>query len=347
MLALAGGTGFYISADTEVVACKAQGAGTGGYMVGNIDIHLSSCHSYNNGMAPQFTTGQNWAAGAACIYSGAIWIASQALTSYSGNPSTDTTNWLAPARPFLSAGRGTQNACPEWGYGYYVFYGSGISGAAMSAGDNAAGGVYFKGLNGATWEGTIGGFNVNPKTGVANSTNPNNYAAVTFDNATGCVVNLGVAGAGPAGYLVRLLNGASGNTIYIGTDGSQAAVFSPDTTSSSIAANMVYVNGVLVSPQLLTFNQQSGSSYTFVLSDGNGSTEVQGTSASAQTFTIPANSSVAFALGTVLVVRQMGVGTITVQGAGGVTLHGGGTTTAQYTPSICFTQTSTNIWCAS
>jgi hypothetical protein len=98
-------------------------------------------------------------------------------------------------------------------------------------------------------------------------------------------------------------------------------------------------------PKTVSFNSQSGTTYTFVLADGNGSTEVQSTSSSASTFTIPPNSSVDFPVGTILFSRQMGTGALTVAPGAGVTLHGAGTAAAQYTPSLSFTQTSTNVWC--
>ncbi|HWD97324.1 MAG TPA: hypothetical protein VG246_12960 [Acidimicrobiales bacterium] len=46
---------------------------------------------------------QNWASGAQCVYLEAVYIANSALTAYTGNPMTDTTNWTAPTRPFWSA----------------------------------------------------------------------------------------------------------------------------------------------------------------------------------------------------------------------------------------------------
>lgn len=64
---------------------------------------------------------------------------------------------------------------------------------------------------------------------------------------------------------------------------------------------------------------QSGTSYTAVLGDAYG--YIQFTNAAAVAFTIPPNSSVAFAVGTVITVEQNGAGTITLTPDTGVTLN--------------------------
>lgn len=76
--------------------------------------------------------------------------------------------------------------------------------------------------------------------------------------------------------------------------------------------------------------QQSGN-YTFALGDAN--TIIEGTSGSAQTFTIPVSTSVRFPVGTVMEVFQDGAGQITIAAAGGVTLRSDSSkvkTAAQY-----------------
>lgn len=66
------------------------------------------------------------------------------------------------------------------------------------------------------------------------------------------------------------------------------------------------------------FNNQTGTSYTLVLGDA---TEcVVMTNASANTLTIPPNSSVAFPTGTEILVRQGGAGATTIAAGVGVTL---------------------------
>lgn len=85
-------------------------------------------------------------------------------------------------------------------------------------------------------------------------------------------------------------------------------------------------------PYQQQLNAQAGTTYTFALTDAYGTT-VQFTSATAVTAEIPLNSSVAFPIGSVVNLIQWAAGTVTVQGAAGVTLVGDGSkfkTNAQY-----------------
>jgi hypothetical protein len=72
--------------------------------------------------------------------------------------------------------------------------------------------------------------------------------------------------------------------------------------------------------QGLTFpiNNQSGG-YTFALTDQG--TMVRSTSSSAQTFTVPPNSSVAFPTGTIIMCCQGGSGQLTIAAGSGVTIE--------------------------
>ena len=97
----------------------------------------------------------------------------------------------------------------------------------------------------------------------------------------------------------------------------------------------------------LTINAQTAS-YTAVLADGN-NTIVTLANASANTFTIPPNSSVAFPVGTVLNFAQTGAGQTTITQGSGVTITSVGAvasapkTRVQY--SACSAvQTSANNW---
>ena len=75
----------------------------------------------------------------------------------------------------------------------------------------------------------------------------------------------------------------------------------------------------------LTLNAQTGTTYTFVLTD-NRNKLVTASNASTQTYTIPTNASVAFPIGSTINVIQIGTGQVTIQGAGGVTVASTGTT---------------------
>jgi len=97
----------------------------------------------------------------------------------------------------------------------------------------------------------------------------------------------------------------------------------------------------------LAVNAQSAS-YTFVLADGN-NTLVTLANASANTVTIPPNSSVAFPIGTVLNFAQTGAGQTTITQGSGVTITSTGATASapktrvQYSAASCI-QTSANNW---
>ena len=190
------GTGFVLTFDQELTACKAQLSGLGGFRFIDVDTNASDLHSYNNGVTPQFTNGQNWSAGSHCIYEGAVYIAASSLTSYSGNPLTDTTDWLAPQRPVnQSSTRGQCNACPEWGVAYW-FDSGGCTLSSCQVSQTAADAFYFNNAGYCTVSGTVEGFNYNPD-GIAKSTNPNYYSAVTLNNSSNNVINISVTGAGP------------------------------------------------------------------------------------------------------------------------------------------------------
>lgn len=75
----------------------------------------------------------------------------------------------------------------------------------------------------------------------------------------------------------------------------------------------------------LTLNAQTGTTYTFVLTD-NRNKLVTASNASAQTYTIPLNSSVAFPIGSMINIIAIGAGQVTIQGASGVTVASTGAT---------------------
>ncbi len=90
-------------------------------------------------------------------------------------------------------------------------------------------------------------------------------------------------------------------------------------------------------------NSQSGTTYTLVLGDAGLVVELN--NASAITLTVPANSSVAFPVGTVLELYQQGAGQVTVAAAGGVTLRapGGAKTRVQYS-TVSLRKRATDEW---
>jgi hypothetical protein len=79
-------------------------------------------------------------------------------------------------------------------------------------------------------------------------------------------------------------------------------------------ANAAELNTLL---SLLSVNEQTGTTYTLVLDDAGRC--VNRTNASANTTTVPPNSSVAFPIGTVIQVSQGGAGICTISPGAGVT----------------------------
>lgn len=77
----------------------------------------------------------------------------------------------------------------------------------------------------------------------------------------------------------------------------------------------VSIIGGSVSPSTaLTLNAQTGTTYTFVLTDSN-NTLVTASNASAQTYSIPTNASVAYPIGAQINIITIGAGQVTIQAA--------------------------------
>jgi len=97
------------------------------------------------------------------------------------------------------------------------------------------------------------------------------------------------------------------------------ALDSGNITSSGTVTG-VSIIGTGASDIRLPINAQTGTSYTTVLSDVGKIVEMN--NASANTFTVPTNSSVPYAIGSQIVVVQTGSGQTTIAASGGVTVNG-------------------------
>ena len=98
-----------------------------------------------------------------------------------------------------------------------------------------------------------------------------------------------------------------------------------------------------VATAMIAINAQTAS-YTAVLTDDGKLVTVS--NASANTFTIPPNSSVAYGIGTQINIAQLGAGTVTITAGAGVTLNSAVAkikTDAQYAVATCV-KTDTNTW---
>ena len=90
-------------------------------------------------------------------------------------------------------------------------------------------------------------------------------------------------------------------------------------------------------PLAVTTNAQTGTTYTLVLTDNGDYIEMN--NASANTLTVPPNSSVAFPVGSQVTVIQTGTGTTTIAPGSGVTIN-------YFSPTSAATRTLRAQWTA-
>lgn len=96
----------------------------------------------------------------------------------------------------------------------------------------------------------------------------------------------------------------------------------------------------------LTYNAQSGTTYTLVLADGKPGSSTSGvsmTNAAAMTLTVPTNASVAFPTGWMIPILNLGAAALTIAPAGGVTLNAPNLTLGVNASGVLH-KTATNTW---
>lgn len=149
-----------------------------------------------------------------------------------------------------------------------------------------------------------------------------------------CTVTAGTATVNTAQSLA--LNQYEGGTLYF-TSASSAifwgagagditgvTVSSPLTgggSSGAISIAYDYAAGSKIS----ALNAQTGTTYTFVLADADQKL-ITASNASAQTYTIPPNSSVAYPIGSIINIIQIGAGQVSFAQGSGVTIASTGAT---------------------
>ena len=139
--------------------------------------------------------------------------------------------------------------------------------------------------------------------------------------------------------------GLSGGTI------STSGTISIDTaTTVDVSTAQTLTNKTLTAPVInLSLNAQTGTTYTFALTD-NGKL-VTASNASAQTYSIPTNATTAFPTGTQINIIQIGAGQVTIQAAssGTTTVSSTGATAtapklrAQFSSATCI-KAATDLW---
>jgi hypothetical protein len=163
----------------------------------------------------------------------------------------------------------------------------------------------------------------------------NSLAYINNDgDITGVTAGTGISGGGTSG------------TVTVSIDTSVTA----DLTTAQTLTNKTLTSPVLNDPKLnLSLNAQTGTTYTFVLTD-NGKL-VTASNASAQTYSIPTNASVAYPIGTQINIIQIGAGQVTIQAvtSGTTTVSSTGATAtapklrAQYSAATLI-KASTDLW---
>jgi hypothetical protein len=158
---------------------------------------------------------------------------------------------------------------------------------------------------------------------------------ISYDNSTYLTANQSitlsgdVTGSGATSIsttLATVTQASSGNFVKVTLD-TKGRV----TGNTAVVAADITALGFAVSA--ITTNRQTAS-YTLVLGDANKLVELN--VATANTLTVPLNSSVAFPIGTQILIAQYGAGACTITAAGGVTLRSEGSklkTNGQYSGS--------------
>jgi len=114
------------------------------------------------------------------------------------------------------------------------------------------------------------------------------------------------------------------------------------TMADDLAVTGAITGGSVVAP--IAFNAQTGTTYTFVAADAG--KLVTSSNGSAQTFTVPPNSSVAYDVGTQIIVQNIGSANCTLAQGSGVTITSVDSNKeidGQYA-SACLIKTATDAW---
>jgi hypothetical protein len=148
-------------------------------------------------------------------------------------------------------------------------------------------------------------------------------------NSLAYAYTAGAAGAtGPTGPVGPTgPTGVVGATGSVGATGAVGATGPTGVTGATGPTGVTGATGATGAGGVEAINAQVGTTYTFVLTDKDDL--ITASNASAQTYTIPLNSSVAYATGTLINLIQIGAGQVTVVGTSGVTLNSTGATSAQ------------------
>ena len=165
---------------------------------------------------------------------------------------------------------------------------------------------------------------------------PKTDGGATYDASSGTLTATAFAGA-----LTGNVTGNCSGTAATVTGASQSSITSVGTLTALTVTGAVTA-GSVVAP--LAINAQTGTTYTFVAADA--SKLVTASNGSAQTYTVPPNSSVAFDVGTAITIIGIGSGKVTLAQGSGVTINskdGDKAIDGQHA-SVTIIKTATDTW---
>jgi len=181
----------------------------------------------------------------------------------------------------------------------------------------------------------------------------------------GVTAGTGLSGGGTSGTVTISIDTAvvatTNNTLTMTGKTLTTPVITLSTTSSTTSGTISYdstnkkiqvgdgTSSLDYASSNLQFNAQTGTTYTFALTDKD--KLVTASNASAQTYSIPTNASVAYPVGTQINIIQIGAGQVTIQAAssGTTTVSSTGATStapalrAQYS-SATLIKAATDLW---
>ena len=165
---------------------------------------------------------------------------------------------------------------------------------------------------------------------------PKTDGGATYDASSGTLTATAFAGA-----LTGNVTGNCSGTAATVTGAAQSSITSVGTLTALTVTGAVTA-GSVVAP--LAINAQTGTTYTFVAADA--SKLVTASNGSAQTYTVPPNSSVAFDVGTAITIIGIGSGKVTLAQGSGVTINskdGDKAIDGQHA-SVTIIKTATDTW---
>lgn len=153
--------------------------------------------------------------------------------------------------------------------------------------------------------------------------------SLPLDGATGATGPIGDMGyTGPVGATGSGATGATGSMGFTGATGSIGATGPTPSAISDITGLQATLDGLASAIISITTNLQTDTDYTLILADAGKCIEMS--SSSPRNLLVPANSSVAFPVGTIIEIYAVGTGAVTIVASGGVTVRNIGTLSGQY-----------------